>query len=203
MLVTIITDASFCPDTLAGGYGVWIASNRGRGTFGGPLTGTKDSGEAEAKAACNGLHHAITNGYVMRGDRILIQIDCIPAIDLFTRKRKARHAENEALLWMEKIAKANDLTLQFRHIKGHNNRCTQNRTKAQQKCDDTAGMYMRMERNKIRCAGLKQQIANSKPASAKKVTPVTKQLDEDSVEYWKRKFRQLLVDTTSFRLRNN
>lgn len=203
MLVTIITDASFCPNTLAGGYGVWVASNRGRGTFGGPLTGTKDSGEAEAKAACNGLHHAITNGYVMRGDRVLIQLDCIPAIELFTRKRKARMAEKEALDWMERIAKANDLTLQFRHIKGHNNRCGANRTKAQNKCDDTAGMYMRLERQKIHCAGLKKQIRDSKPASAKKVTPVAKVNDENSVEFWKRKFRQLLVDTTSLRLRNN
>lgn len=200
MLVTIITDASFCPDTFAAGYGVWVASDRGRGTFGGPLHGVTDSGEAEIKAACNGLHHAISNGYVMRGDRILIQLDCMPAISVLSRKCKPRHKEVEALEWIERIASSNGLTLLFRHVKGHNKNCAKPRTLAQTKCDETAYMYMKMERGKALCGGLKQQINNVAPKKPKKVVKTD---DRESAEYWKRKFRELLVNTTSFKLRNN
>lgn len=42
MRVTIISDASFCPNTKAAGYGGWVVCNRGNNANGGPLRGAPD-----------------------------------------------------------------------------------------------------------------------------------------------------------------
>ena len=109
VLVTIISDASHCPHTLAGGYGCWIASNRGSKEFGGPLNDAMDSAEIEAKAACNALHFAITSGLVKRRDVILIQVDALAVLEMFSGRRKPRYREREILEWLTNIATRNDL----------------------------------------------------------------------------------------------
>lgn len=189
MLVTIITDASFCPHTRAGGYGCWIASDRGRGEYGGPLNDTSDSSEAEAKAACNGLHHAITNGLVKQGDRILIQMDCKPALSLFKEERPSRLAERAALEWLKDTAQRNNLTLLFRHVKGHNTNSVASRSIAQEKCDKLARKYMELERGKRNCQALQTQIKQSKRKHVER-TPSTKTVDIE------RKFAQLIRRVT-------
>lgn len=68
MRVTIIADASWCPDTYLGGYGFWIASERGKmpgeGVF---KRKCNNSCEAEAMALVNALHVGIKNNLVHKG----------------------------------------------------------------------------------------------------------------------------------------
>ena len=87
MLVTIITDASFCPKSGAAGYGYWIASKREKHGGGGYFKQTlRNSTEAEAKAIINGVYHALQKESLMAGDQILVQSDCIPALDMLKGK---------------------------------------------------------------------------------------------------------------------
>lgn len=187
VLVTIISDASHCPDTLAGGYGCWIASNRGSKEFGGPLNDAMDSAEIEAKAACNALHYAITNGLVKRRDVILIQVDALAALEMFNGRRKPRLRELEILEWINNIAARNDLTLRYRHVKGHtNNRDA--RSRAQQKCDDLARQYMQQERGKRRSRELLKEVRNSKPKRKRRPQPKREPIQET----WARKLKLLV-----------
>ena len=187
VLVTIISDASHCPDTLAGGYGCWIASNRGSMEFGGPLNDAMDSTEIEAKAACNALHYAITNGLVKRRDIILIQVDALAALEMFNGRRKPRLRELEILEWINNIAARNDLTLRYRHVKGHtNNRDA--RSRAQQKCDDLARHYMQQERGKRRSSELLKEVRNSKPKRKPRPQPKREPIEET----WARKLKLLV-----------
>lgn len=188
MLVTIISDASHCPHTLAGGYGCWIASNRGSKEFGGPLNDAQDSAEIEAKAACNALHFAITSGLVKRKDVILIQVDALAALEMFSGRRKPRHKEKEILEWLTDIAARNDLTLRYRHVKGHTS-TQDSRSRAQQKCDDLARQYMLQERGKRRSGELLQQVRSSKPKPKKKRTQQPRERIEDT---WARKLKLLV-----------
>lgn len=147
-LVTIITDASHCPNTKAGGYGVWIAGDKGKQAFGGPLSGTSDSSEIESKAMCNGLYHGIKEGLINRGDVVLMQTDCDAALRLLQCKRAPRDSEFDILDWITDTTMKNDITLRFRHVKGHTNK-TDSRSKAQDHCDKLAKQYMISERKRL------------------------------------------------------
>lgn len=187
MLVTIISDASHCPKTLAGGYGCWIACNRGSAAYGGPLNDARDSGEIEAKAACNALHMAISNGFIKRKDTILIQIDCDSALRLFQGTTQPREREKEVVAWLRGIIERNDLTVRYRHVKGHTSNMD-SRSVAQDKCDKLAKQYMRQERGKRMCKELREQHKASKPKKVKKVSKPEPSLEDT----WARKLKLLV-----------
>src|SRR5699024_8807393 len=68
MRVTIISDASFCPNTKAAGYGGWVVCNRGNNANGGPLRGAPDSGAAETMAICNIIWEGMKAKLIHPGD---------------------------------------------------------------------------------------------------------------------------------------
>ena len=78
MRATVITDASFCHQTKAGGWAAWIAYDQGpKGQHSGMFRSRpKDSGTAELQAALNGIWLAYQNG----ARDILIQTDCMPVV---------------------------------------------------------------------------------------------------------------------------
>lgn len=154
-LVTLITDASHCPNTLAGGYGVWVAGQRGKQAFGGAISGTKDSSEIESKALCNGLYHGIKSGLICRGDTVLMQSDCDAALKLLACKRTPRESEFDILDWMADTTMKNGITLTFRHVKGHTNK-KDSRSKAQDHCDKLAKKHMVSERKRLSGASVEQ-----------------------------------------------
>src|SRR3954466_14648311 len=100
MNVTIITDASYCPNTKVAGYGFWIASNRGKFGGGGQMITTEivNATAAEMMAVANALHHAAMQEAVQQGDHILFQTDCMGAVDAFNRTRILIN-EQERLVW--------------------------------------------------------------------------------------------------------
>jgi ribonuclease HI len=87
MRVTIIADASFCPNTNVAGYGYWIATERGKQGGGGEMKGRVEGNiAAEMQAVANALHIALRLTLVQQKDEVLIQTDCMAAIDAFEGK---------------------------------------------------------------------------------------------------------------------
>lgn len=176
--VTIITDASHCPNTLAGGYGVWVAGSKGKKSFGGPMTGTKDSSEIEAKAICNGIWHGIQSGLIQRGDVVLMQTDCQAALLLLQGKRGPRNdAEYDVLDWFTDTTISNELLVTFRHVKGHTNK-QDARFKAQYHCDRIAGIHMNSERKRLSGASAEQKC------QLVQTSPVVQTIQDQSEPNW-------------------
>lgn len=149
MKVTIIADASWCPHESVGGYGFWIASERGKLGGGGELAQGKfveSSHAAEMMALCNALFIALGRDLVQQGDEVLLQTDCMAAIDAFQDRRVYLAAqEHAALKYMKGLQRGHKLILTYRHVKGHtsnpNARSVTNRL-----CDERAKTSMRVAR---------------------------------------------------------
>lgn len=151
MRVTIIADASHCPDTLAAGYGYWIASERGKFGGGGPMKGlVADSTTAEMQAVCNALYAAVRCQLVQPGDEVLIQTDCEAAIQAFQGSRDVRRKhEREVLRYFHSLRERSSIRVSFRHVKGHTKR-KEARYVTNNLCDQRAKEGMRQARATVK-----------------------------------------------------
>lgn len=145
--VTIIVDASHCPDTGAAGYGCWIASARGKrpaeGQFKKPLS---NSALAEAMAIVNAIYIAIRSKLVLKGDKVLLQSDCMSAINVLKGWDKPFNKESEETLnTFKKLVDDYSLRVSFKHVKGHTNR-DEARYRSNNMCDKQARRQMRKMR---------------------------------------------------------
>lgn len=156
MNVTILADASHCPETKAGGYGYWIASARGKKGGSGALNGSIASSTlAEMMAIANAIHHGVKLNLVQGHDILLIQTDCESAIFAFTNKRKGSAEEKKVVEYVQKVMGLLKLTIEYKHVKGHTN-SSEARFAANNACDRAARKAMRRARDKIRLEQLKQ-----------------------------------------------
>lgn len=123
MIVTLIVDASFCPETKVGAWAAVAKSNRSKDLLISHMNYVRHSGDAEVMAIRYALQTAFQRKYIRRGDAVRIFTDCVPAISLFTGERKPcsldTHYEQLALDFVRHFCKANKLTLVFDHVKGH------------------------------------------------------------------------------------
>lgn len=155
MWVTVMTDASWCPDTKAGGFGYWVVSDRGRHGGGGELKQLPGCAtEAEMMAVVNGLHCALKLAIAQKGDGILIQTDCQWAITVFNLVSLSNLPENaKQFLPILKAFKAlkekHELRIVFRHVKGHSVRKNP-RYIANNMCDKRARQGMLTVRARIK-----------------------------------------------------
>lgn len=152
MNITILADASHCPDTKAAGYAYWIASTRGSFGGAGPLKGKVETSTlAEVMAIANAVHIAIARKSVVNGDTILCQTDCEAAISLFEdRRSKPSVFEYKVKLHIDQLIKDNSIILMFKHIKAHSGQRGA-RFIANDKCDKSARKEMRRQRGKFIC----------------------------------------------------
>lgn len=158
MLITILADASWCPDTRVAGYGYWIASDRGSEGGGGVMTTRQVASNtvAEMMALANALHHAMLLDLVQADDSILFQTDCIAAILGFTGKRMlALEQERLVNAYMRRSQRMLNLEFEYRHVKGHT-RSREARFLANNHCDAQARSYMRQARMLFVTEGLAQ-----------------------------------------------
>lgn len=137
MRATIITDASWCPKTKAGGWAVWISADgwkhRASGQFKAP---PDDNNVAEVLAAINGLALAYRRGARM----LLIQSDSVAVATALKRGK-----------WGMKPAR--DLhfpscRIEFRHVKGHT-RTQDARSYVNRWCDEQARLHMKEMRHAL------------------------------------------------------
>lgn len=160
MRVTIIADASFCPDTKVAGYGFWIASERGKQGGDGAMRGQcANNIVAEMQAVANALHQGLKLGLIQHSDFVLIQTDCEPAIQAFDGTRtKLIEQEEECCNLLTTLQTRFGLAFEFRHVKGHSGN-TEARFAANNRCDKAARKAMRKARDLHRIQGLKELLA--------------------------------------------
>lgn len=161
MRVTIISDASFCPNTKAAGYGGWVVCNRGNNANGGPLRGAPDNNAAETMAICNVIWEGMKAKLIHPGDHLIVQTDCSTAIKVYKEASWKSEQEGVAFKWLNDQLRKYNLTIEFRHVKGHTSTQDQ-RSKAQRFCDERARSAMRLERSKIRLQECKELISEAK-----------------------------------------
>lgn len=168
MLVTIMVDASWHPQMKMAGFGLWVACDRMKFADGGPLkTEQKSAIVAEIKAIINALHIACKRGAVLAGDTVLIQTDCLGAID-WLEKKVCPHEPSVIPIW-EKMCR--HINVRFRHVKGHTQQ-QENRFLANGHCDKhaKAGLSAAIEQNwsAIKAKTKKKRKAKTKPANIAK-----------------------------------
>lgn len=157
MWITIIADASYCPETGKAGYGFWIASQRGKRGGDGILQGDiANNIAAEMMALLNALHVGIKAGLIQQGDKVLLQTDCQPAIDAFNKVRvNITKQEKDLVSWFREFIDSNGLHIRLKHVKGH----TKNddaRFVVNNICDRKARKNMRLARDRYRMKKIRE-----------------------------------------------
>lgn len=152
MLVTLLCDASHCPDTKAAGFGYWIASGRGKDGGGDIIRFPVEAPRtAEMMAIVNTLHIAMKKGLLQRGDKALIQSDCKEAMLYLAIKQSVlSFQELSAYDAFHKLISIGEFQeVEFRHVKAHTNR-REPRYAANRHCDIRAKLHMRKMRRRFR-----------------------------------------------------
>lgn len=148
MKVTILSDASYCPENKVAGYGFWIASQRGKLGGGGVIVDdVEDTNAAEMMAICNAIWHGYSNRLIEKGDELLIQTDSLAAIDrLDSRRVVTMTNQQEAIVqYFQKTVRRMELNVTLRHVKAHTGR-QEARYTANRMCDIRARKNMRAAR---------------------------------------------------------
>jgi ribonuclease HI len=150
---TVIADASFCPNTKAAGYAIWIkcdgATTRHAGAFKAPVHSAAD---AETRALANGIIGAIAVHGLRGGDIIVAQTDCTRAIDVLSgrnRRPRKHEAEVAAAVRNAQQTPTGRIEIRFRHVPGHKGNVTP-RNAVNEWCDREAKNVMRKNRKAAR-----------------------------------------------------
>jgi ribonuclease HI len=153
MIVTIMSDASVCPHTSAGGWGIWIISNRGHFQGSGAYKKlTPDVAEAEAKALYNAVFLSFQYGLSQKGDKLILQIDNKFFIEACsgTFHGGNKHLKDFAKKF-KKMIKDKECEYEIRYVQAHNpNKAGRNYVN--EICDQLAKSAMRKQRKLLRAA---------------------------------------------------
>jgi ribonuclease HI len=167
-MVTIITDASFCPRSNASGWAGWVKVDALPGAFfAGPIVPSAETPSlAEMAAVANTLVEAGTNALLRDGDIVMLQSDnqevlsvlafMIPGVKISraadnsmpfnAAKRIARWwRDSDDMKRILAIVEAYKLQIVVRHIKGHTGG-VDGRTNVNERCDSLAKHHMRQRR---------------------------------------------------------
>lgn len=137
MRATIITDASWCPNTRAGGWAAWVTlESKERLRHHGPFrTQPQSSNEAELWASLNGIVLA----YAAGARSLLVQSDCNHVV--------LKATASEAYRTMRPL-KFPEAEVRFRHVKGHTSHAGA-RYWVNRWCDRNARRHMRDQRKEL------------------------------------------------------
>lgn len=163
---TVITDASYCQDSLAGGWAAWVKLDGGGSVKrGGILPQPASSTEAEVMAAANGCYLAAREG----ATHILLQSDCMAVIHLVHGQTRS---ESLLRIWRSFLAyeAMQGVQITARHVKGHG-RIHDARTWVNDWCDRHAYQYMDQARAKHRAAAGKSRRQNRSTAGGAEKGP--------------------------------
>ena len=151
MLVTIFADASWCPETHAGGWAGWAKSQRLKCEGHGQLRDLlPSSNAAEISAIGNAVHMALRKCAAVPGDELLIQSDCMHAISVLgSQVRPRNEAEGTVWLYLCRLRVKYDLEMKYRHVPGHT-KGDQPRLYVNNLCDERAKAAMREKRDLLR-----------------------------------------------------
>lgn len=171
MLVTLFTDAGFCPDTRCASYAVWAKANGRTLRHAGVLRGEVPGSEiAELRALANGVALVLSTIKPPAGSRIIAQTDCQVAINamLGTGFKKA-HAQERVRHAVEDIRNrllAAEVAIEYRHVRGHKGVVTA-RNAVNTWCDAECTRHLRQARDAVRVAKKKERRAVAATERAK------------------------------------
>lgn len=134
--VTIMADASYCPNTGSMGFAGWVKYGLGdtKEIFGTSRT-VKHSLEAEIEAIERTLEYVI--GQIpIQHKKIVVQCDCIGALEAIQGR------------WDRRFRRKGAIGLRTKHVKGHSNR-NEPRYKLQKWLDKKAKEKMRALRDSV------------------------------------------------------
>ena len=133
MLCTIVTDASFCPQTKFGGWAAWIVCDQQRQRYCAAFKDPCLSGfEAERNGAINGLY--LAKRHFPDAYRYHFVVDCRGVIDVITQKKGD---------WWPKLKViADPIPISVKHVKAHT-RDTAARSWVNRWCDTYAKQAMK------------------------------------------------------------
>lgn len=150
MLVTVFSDASFCHRLRCAGWGAYIVSNRGRLEIGGAMRHTiMTSTAAEAAAAANALWQAVNDGLAWPGDTVVLQMDCLSGVDALAGRGKTPGGCATPLDAVRRMAVRNRLTVDARHVRGHNGHSGEARSYANEVCDQLTRAGLNVARSRV------------------------------------------------------
>lgn len=140
MLITINTDASWCPQTKVGGYCFWISSPWGRFKKHGKLRlKPHNSTAAELMCIVNSLYYVYKHKDLKNCSKIIINTDSTWGIN-YLKKEESKKAKswNYPKKRFKEIRKKIGAEIEFRDIKAHTNDLTQARLWVNDYCDKYA-----------------------------------------------------------------
>lgn len=154
MLVTLFTDASWCPDHKVAGWAAWCKSDFGMRRSAGILKGEIPSPTyAELAALINGIWFVANHAHPVKlppKTRVIAQTDCLAAIDALRGTSKSPQMFALAAKGIELIGRYK-MVMDFRHVKAHTNN-TDRTTKEGKRslvndwCDNAARIEMKFAR---------------------------------------------------------
>lgn len=152
MLLTVTSDASFCPDSKKAGYGFLISSNVGRFSKSGKLKDTKNPCEAELKSIANAMCYIATHKELWGISKVIFNIDFIAAKDFIekngmtsTGKKKHKGKRYRQIVgvitkYIGELRKRNpSVKIEYRWVESHTGK-SENRSKANEYVDKLAVM---------------------------------------------------------------
>lgn len=160
MLITIMTDASWCGEYKVAGYGYWIASARGKEGGGGRIAAHPVEGIncAEMMAIGNAMYHGLVSGLIQPGDDLLVQTDSQHAMRALTGVPVTKtEAQCQVILYIHGLLNKYGLTVRYRHVKAHTN-TKDKRSLANSMCDRRAKEHMRAARSVIKCKEIEAML---------------------------------------------
>lgn len=152
--VTLTVDASYCPDTGAAGWAMYVSSDLVRTSYKGQLTGAKNATAAEIQATVNALFlvNRMFRGHEVK--RLFVNIDCMEVIRLISGGKNSSRNCYEAsteLHKQQRILSGNlgHVKVIGRHVKAHTSK-KDRRSIANELCDVNAKEQMRILRKKLK-----------------------------------------------------
>lgn len=168
-LLTLFTDASHCPRTLATGWGAWAKADgwAAGAKFSGTVAETAaNSGEAELWGVACALEHGAEAGWLAGTPTVMVQCDALRPLDLLVHHMGARPqnhedsfqlsgrgggyrvvspSEHRALVRLRLVLE--ERTVLVRHVRGHQQGGT--RQWVNNWCHSAAIRHMRQERQRV------------------------------------------------------
>lgn len=147
-IITLFSDASFCPDTLRGAYACWWKvdgiAQRDAGIL---KEGTPTSRHAELFAMANGLWLVCNRTNPPPFSRIIAQTDCMSVIHALTgvQRRGLDKPTTDVKAFVTGLLLRHEVRVEFRHVKGHRGNTTP-RNAVNSWCDKTCRGLLRLAR---------------------------------------------------------
>ena len=136
MLVTINTDASWCPKEKVGGYAFWISSPWGKfKKYGKFKSKIHDCTKAEMMCIANAIYYLSKKPFYREVKRIIINTDSLYSINYINSQKRNVKRWNKARGKIKHLTNLNNIELELRHVKAHTEDLSKPRVYVNDWCD--------------------------------------------------------------------